>query len=405
VPATQEDAEIIDAYHGLLNGPAYGSSLIPVLRVGGEVVARGRTAVSTGYTQKLSIAYRSPGFATTVVDNPLSVGSLSALSLDLGAVDAKSVTARGAQLAEQIRATPDQPTLTDARAGELFDQLGDLYFLKNDGINEVLAQSLGVATQRQLSGAIVATDVNVSYLAGFPIATRLGGTSFDVDQDVLSATRLDASTPDAIGRFMRASGAFASHAESGVLASTFGGEAASTTTVLHAAMTEQIPIYVIDGSNLDAALAKVTAPASAKAEIRRAVTERNAMVTIPERAVTVGDWTGTGWIVEGATGSEYKIQGGANGGSSSGSAGDSESAAKAAEHSGFLAHDCDHLWEHRLFEIFDTILLFTAFFQALFWFAFPANILFLALWVVELVIWYVLLWRYLELEVECQNEE
>jgi transglutaminase-like putative cysteine protease len=350
-PATEEDAEIIDAYHGLLNGPSYGAALVPVLRVGGKVVARGRTAVSTGYTQKLTITYRSPGFAPSVVDNPVSVGSLSALSLDLGAIDSTRLKSRGAQLHDQIEASPGQSVLTDARVGELFGQLGDLYFLNNDRFNQALAESTDVAVQRQLSGAIVATDVAVSYIAGFPVSTRLTGATIDVDQDVLSGTARG-SNPEVVAAFGRGSGQFASHSEAEVLTSTLGGAAVSTTSVIGKAMTDRVPVFGIDRSNVDAALGRVTAPERAKAEMRAAVVERDARVVVPQRPVTIGGWTGIGYVIEAGERSDYRIQGGASGGTVVADL-SNQAVAQAAQNAEreALEEECEHLTEEWLMTV------------------------------------------------------
>jgi hypothetical protein len=402
VPASVDDADVIDAYHGLLNGPSYAASLTPVLRVGGQVVARGDGGVSTGYTQKLRITYRSPGFATKVVENPLAVGSLSALTLDLGEVDVSRLASRGSHLNQEVQAAPDQPVLTDGRIGELFSQLGELYFLQNDRYNEILARGTDVSIQRQVSGAIVATDIDVWYVAGFPVATQLAGASFDVDHDVLSATGLKPAS-NSIGRFGRSSGAYASSTEASVLEATFGGDAASTTAVIRKAMAEGIPVYMIDNTNVDAALARISAPSSAKAEIRSAVIDQSARVTIPERPVTIGGWTGVAYQIEGGGMSEYRIQGGSNGGSLVAGIATSTAVATAGANVAHAAEHCSEFAEHlAIFSIGSFSLIANLVFALLF--PFPANVLFLALWVLELTLWFVELVRLSILMNECDGE-
>lgn len=310
VPATSEDAEIIDAYHGLLNGPTYAAALIPVLRVDGRVVARGHQAVSTGYTQRFRIVYRMPGYAPEAVENPLDVGSLSAVSIDVGRKSVAQLKRR-AEAVNTDGATTDN-LLTDARFGEMLSILGDVYFARNDRHNAFLADMARVDARRSLSGGIVATGLRTTYVAGFPVSTALSGPTFDVDEDSQSVTNLtdDERAPEA---YMRASGLNTSLAEGQVLETFFHAGAVSTTKILALAAQQGTPVYQIDSSNIDRVAPELTISAAAIAEIRVAVSQ-GATVMVPRSNVTVGGWTGTGYVVMNGTSSDYRIFGGASGG-------------------------------------------------------------------------------------------
>jgi transglutaminase-like putative cysteine protease len=310
VPATPEDAEIIDAYHGLLNAPTYVAALIPVLRVDGRVVARGHQAVSTGFTQKFRVVYRMPGFAADAVENPLEVGSLSAVSLDVGRKSLGHIKHRAAAM--QTEGTTTENILTDARLGEMLSILGDVYFARNDRHNALLADMARVDARRSLSGAIVATSLRTTFVAGFPVSTALSGPTFDVDQDVQSVTSLTRSD-DASEAYMRASGLNTSLSEGQVLEHFFDSPAASTTKVLGVAAQHGMPIYRIDSSNVDRVAPELTISPAALAEIRTAVSE-GATVVVPKSNVTIAGWTGAGYIVTKGTSSDYRIHGGASGG-------------------------------------------------------------------------------------------
>lgn len=312
-PATESDAEVIDAYHGLLNAPTYAAALIPVLRVDGRVVARGHQAVSTGYTQNFRIVYRTPGFAADEVRNPIAVGALSAVSLDLGRKDLTQVRQRATALKPLAEQTTTDNVLTDARAGEMMSIMGDLYFARNDQHNAVLARIGGVDARRGLSGAIVATSLRTTLLAGFPVFTALGGANFDVDEDVQSVTGLTAND-NAPQLYMRASGLNTSLSEGQILEHVFRSPAASTTKILSVAAGKQIPIYQIDSSNVDAVAPQLTIPAAVVTQIRAAVSQ-GATVAVPKSGVTLSGWTGTGYVVTNGTSSDYRIYGGASGGS------------------------------------------------------------------------------------------
>lgn len=144
VPATENDAEIIDAYHGLLNAPSYAAALIPVLRVDGQVVARGHQAVSTGYTQNFRITYRMPGFAADVVENPVYVGSLSAVALDLGTIGRESIIPRAESHEALASGTNASNLLTDQRIGETLSIVGEYYFWRNTNHDRLLSLGSGI---------------------------------------------------------------------------------------------------------------------------------------------------------------------------------------------------------------------------------------------------------------------
>jgi transglutaminase-like putative cysteine protease len=311
VPATEHDAEIIDAYHGLLNAPTYAASLIPVLRVDGKVVARGQRPVSTGYSQSLAITYRSPGFARDVVENPVYVGSLSALALDLGFASGTRINERVEKWRQTAPSIDAENVMTDRHAGEAFSQLAYLYFTRNDMHNAALAQVMGVHQQRSLSGGMVATDVTPSYVASFPISTRLTGIYMDVDQDAQAVVPRDGSDATAKA-YMRGAGMHASQSEGFVFEQAFGGQAASTAKVMQVAAQQGIPVMHIDAENSAAALPVLNASSGVKAEIQRAVAQ-GATVVIPRDEVTVERWTGSGYIIDRGDSTAYRITGGANG--------------------------------------------------------------------------------------------
>jgi transglutaminase-like putative cysteine protease len=320
-PASVADSEILDVYHGLLNAPTYAAALIPVLRVGGQVVAHGHQGVSTGYSQNFRIVYRAPGFAADTVENPIEVGGLSAVSLDLGQKSLAQIRQRAEALGSLSDGTTYDNILTDARAGEMMSLMGDLYFARNDQYNSVFARTDGVDAHRSLSGAIVATGLRTTLLAGFPISTSLGGASFDVDEDVQSVVRLS-TNGDALNSYVRTSGSNTSLSEGQILEHifqgkiqdySFHGEAASTTKILATAAGQGIPIYKIDSSNVDTVVPQLAASDGVRQQIREVVSE-GATVVAPRSGVTLGGWSGTGYVVMNGTSSDYRISGGASGG-------------------------------------------------------------------------------------------
>ncbi len=316
VPATDEDEEIVDAYHGLLNAPSYAAALIPVLRVDGRVVARGHRAVSTGYTQNFRITYRMPGYPADIVENPVYVGTLSAVVLSLGRMSSKQLDSVVKTNANSWNAANESNSLTDAVAGTSFQATGMLYFLRNRTFNDALSRTAQVKAQRQLSGALVATDLSVSTVGGFPVLVRLSGLTMDVDQDAQSVTSLGATT--APTAYARASGIRASSSESDVFEQTLTGAAASTARVFQVASADRIPFYQFNESNSSSAQALLNLPAYVEDEIALAAQRDGTTVIVPRDTVTVGSWTGEAYIIESGTAADFRISGGSSGGAWSG---------------------------------------------------------------------------------------
>lgn len=312
VPATEEDAEIIDAYHGLLNAPTYAGRLIPVLRVDGEVVARGTQGVSTGYTQNFRITYRSPGSAPDVVENPVSVGGISAVSLNLGKKSKAQITERVERLRALAPGMTPENVLTDSRVGELLGLAGELYFTFGNVADNSTARLNQVDARRSVSGAIAATSLQTTYLAGFPVATAMTGAELDVDQDVHSVVPLT-SDDESAGRYLGAYGTNASTAEADALQALFADPTVSTTKLIEKAMDDSMPIYQVNTSNIEAVAPQLSLSAYVMKDVRSAVAD-GATVTVHRAPVTLGGWTGTGYLIEKEGSADFRISGGRSGG-------------------------------------------------------------------------------------------
>lgn len=313
-PATATDSEIIDSYHGLLNAPSYASALVPVLRVDGRIVARGRQGVSTGYSQKFTLTYKSPGFNNEVVENPVSIGSVSAIVLNLGRpVAEQSISRAQAHLAAIETRNIADTLITDAGIGESLSLLGASYFMRNDSFDNLLAQSARISRQRQLSGAILATNVDTAYLAGFPVATRLSGLNIDVDHDVQSVVTR-AGPQSAISRYFSTSSMHASSSESAIFEDSLKSQSVSTAQIFDVARRQRIPLHAVTSQNIESVLSSSTLKPTQRLEIQESISRGATTVVVPDREITVGGWTGIGFMVLGEGSADYRIFGGTSGG-------------------------------------------------------------------------------------------
>ena len=295
-PATPDDAAVIDAYHGLLSTPAYAAALVPVLRMDGRVVARGDELVSAAWFQALVMSFDEPGQPVTRVRNPVQAGSISSIVVDAGSVSPRRISADAGLLEDLGPGTTDENAMTDARAGTLLSSFGDLYFARNDSMNHMLAQVMGVRQQRQLSGAVTATALRTDYVVSFPVAMGFAGLSIDVDHDVQSVVATDGDE-ERVREYMTQSGVHSSYSEGRGFEGALGGRAASAAHVFQEAATQGISIRLLAAANVGEALGTIDAPQSVKAELRRAVA-RDRLVTVPSRPIRIGAFRGTAYVID-----------------------------------------------------------------------------------------------------------
>lgn len=312
-PASQEDAELVDAYHGLFDTPANAARVVPVARLNGEVVASGAAPVGMGYTQRLRLKYISPGFAPDVVDNPLGAGGLTALSIDVGTKTLAQVESRWNRLDALPTATAAN-TGTDARLGEMLAAAGDLYFLKNDVFNaSAVGKRKNVHVQRAVSGALVQLGLRTTVVAGFPLSVGVSGVAVDVDQDVQAVNAFGEDRDLHEKLYMEASASTASASESDCLDVQFQTRGAvSTSRALAAAVKQGIPIFHITSANAASVMPQLQISPAVASQITEAVAG-GASVTVPKRTMSMDGWTGDVYILEKDGARDYRITGGSSG--------------------------------------------------------------------------------------------
>lgn len=114
---------------------------------------------------------------------------------------------------------------------------------------------------------------------------------------------------------MKTHGTIGTNIEHAMLESLYRIDAVSTGRVIAEAAIQRIPLHILDDpETLEADLAVISAHSVVKDHIR-AYVNAGYVATIPERNVTVNNWSGQGWIVmdeeTGAAG--YMICGGLHG--------------------------------------------------------------------------------------------
>lgn len=310
---TQEDAEVLDLYGSLFDAPAYLVSMIPVLKVDGEEVARGK-AVLLGNEQVFSMELYSCGF-TTHVNNAITAGSMYHVTLDGQSITGKELQSTYDEAVAMSETATLENVYSEEYLGNLLDVVGKLYFAQLDIMNNIAGEMCDVVQTRNLSEGMTGYQVQTSSLYGSPVAVREGSFFIDIDYDSHGAASINGKKEDEI-HFMKTSGMLSSLCESLVWEELTGAESVSTMTVLQTASSQGNQLLVINENNFEEMSGRVQASSAALADVEKAV-RSGKEVTIPEKEVTMGEWVGTGYILmDPATGvGVYRISGGLTEGS------------------------------------------------------------------------------------------
>lgn len=237
------------------------------------------------------------------VRNRGTAGEFSAISLDLAG-------------------TGSDPLYWDqsATADASLHSAGQAYWANLDEYSKML-QQLGVALAvRQPSFGMFSTRIDPIYSWGVPKRVSFRGVEVDIDAALSSLVVMDGSASKRVqmAQMMGAVASSLEHEIPEVYLSASGSTArgASAISVLGAAVAAGQTLLSVDSHNAATAIPVLQHSSEVIADVRQAV-QAGQRVLISQRPATVGNWTGSGYIIEDPlTGSgAYRISGGANGGS------------------------------------------------------------------------------------------
>ncbi len=249
-------------------------------------------------------------------------GAYQAWALDAAGIAASQMQRLQAQL------TATKAVLETAAGGGLTkdDFLGDVlytaalyYFTTTDIADGLPARAVGVLAYRQPSFGRVTAVVRPHCWFGVPRTVVFPGLEIDVDHLVSSVVSQDNARATQRA-YVQVSGLRQSALEHQILeqclpAPLAAGDAVSAVKALTVASRQGQRLYTITSDTMASALPYLTLAPEVTMEIHAAVAMGKS-VLVSQRAVTVGGWTGVGYIIlDPETGSgAYTISGGANGG-------------------------------------------------------------------------------------------
>lgn len=315
-PASDTDKEIYDRYSSIFDIPAYAVYMKPVLLVDNEVVAEGEEYLEStlGTKGSFTISLTSGGKNTSVT-NDITTGSMYAVTLDSQSITTEELQSVYDETAALKDSVTEENVYSEEYLGKMLNLAGKLYFAQVDIADTIAADMYDVSVTRSLSEGITGYEVKTSSLYGRITSLSAGSLYIDVDTDSHSVVSINGEE-DVPREYMMSTGIMGSAYESVIWEQLTGYKSISTISVLQNAAENGIEILAIGKPNLSIQLDKLKVSESVRQDIVNAV-DSGKLVTIPAENVTIGSWSGTGYIItnpQTGTGT-YMISGGLNGGS------------------------------------------------------------------------------------------
>ena len=303
VPSDQQDRLTIEAHFSEENLPAYLVNVSPIIRIAGTTMTTG-SAISLGSNQELLMEFIRPFSQREVIRNTITAGGYYAIGLDNQTIPGARIDqllTEAKNLKNDIETDIANLSSADEVIGRFLEAAIVSYFAELDISMKTLASFFKVVQFKpSASSGIASMDLKVNTLFDVPISVvPNGGISLDVDRVV---TVVEARTGEVTVRrgFVQTAGFLSSSLESEVLRQLSGEpttEAVSTTVVLRTANLMNIPVFRIDQSNAVQLLPRLKVSSAVLEDVADSV-NAGRVVTIPERELSIGSWSGIGYIVE-----------------------------------------------------------------------------------------------------------
>ena len=295
VPATPEDEALVAQHGGTLLTAPLSIKVAPVILVDGREVARGDPLVFATVEHR-RVTFTQPGLQTVRSENQMHAGDTIGVVLQYGRTSiAELDEARNALEAAHAPAMHDAArTMSEPVNGAALRFAGISYFTQVSAYREIFARASGV---RWVGGAAVAMVMQpMKFDPGVPVRGIRGvSLGFDVPLDQLHAWRTTGS--DARLRLYHAvEGRIASALEHQVWDS-LGFRAISAVRVMNLSLRRGIAIrHNITQANWSAINRQFRVGLGVVLGVTDAV-NAGMVVSLPEHELTLGDWTGTGYLV------------------------------------------------------------------------------------------------------------
>jgi len=303
-----------------LPDPGYLIKLKAQLKLDGEIVAEsGSFTMGQELSSTTGITRMTGGWHSA--NNKPIVGEFYAFGIDLQGISAKqleTVKTRMESVKTKLEAQQFEGLTKDGIIGDMLYAGALSYFAANDVNLKMLNKGKQALAYRQPSAGTFSTNLNPIYSFGVPRQVKMSGIMVDMDAVAQSlwSKNNDVQIANRIGKQV---GMMSSAWEHRIPEMLFTneenpGEAVSAVKALAIASNEGQRIYQVTSENVNAVLPVLNISSEVKEEIRASVAVGK-KATVSQNNITVGSWTGVGYIIaDPDTGAgAYRISGGDNG--------------------------------------------------------------------------------------------
>lgn len=332
-PSTQNDKDLLNSYFPDLHAdgtpvlpnewpesiPGYLLNLKAELRINGNIVVNGGE-FSAGSELPGNMSLWSIKNGWEVIPNPWVVGEVYAIDINTGGVS-------NTQIAKQENNILKSSDKIKQGVGTINREelVGDVlystilgYFSSLDTISDLMSKFSNSVRYRLPSFGYYSQSIKTDYLFGLPINISGSGLVMDIDRSSNITVSKDYDEQNT--KLMRnAIGIMSSMLENKIPEIIFSDpqspvRGVSAMEALIIANEMGYKIFEIDSNNMGSILPMLNIDVKAKNDIINAIATGK-VVTVPENNITVGGWTGVGFVIndpESGVGA-YLISGGQNG--------------------------------------------------------------------------------------------
>ena len=284
--------------YGLIKSGWSGSvALHPYLKIDNEVICEGKGAL-VGSLQRTAVKINTNGQENTFIKD-MCVGSIYTLVFDYQNIAAYRTTTAINDVYNLNSSINKNNLYSDEYLGEILQLVGYNYFSQLDIYSHTIAEETNIYYSHNLSVAFFGYEPEISdkKIAGVLMGHYIE-QSGDFVIDIIGNTyNCAVKNKDSINDelFKSSITMMSSYLESSVLNELFDVTSVSTTEVINHAQKNNVDINIIySGSEIG--VDDLNINNNAKNYIKEAL-NNGYIITVPQRDVTINNWTGSGYIV------------------------------------------------------------------------------------------------------------
>jgi hypothetical protein len=269
-----------------------------VVKIDGKRIGSGNEAL-LGTKENMQLYIRSAGNVKNF-EKELVYGSLYSIIFDYGIISPHDIAdgySKLPQTAVEQAKTTEKNVFGSSWLMNTMTLIGKSYFSQIDTNNIVSAEFSDIHYGRELSVAVVdfIPDIYSTYISNMyvPRLYKQGKIEIDVLGNQTVFTSRTNNTEEE-SKIRHSTGFLSSHYEAEVIEQFTGLEAVSTSEVLKTAIENDVKILYLSKANISE-LSTSSLSEDNKEDITKLINEGK-YVTVPNEEITIGNWTGAGWI-------------------------------------------------------------------------------------------------------------